>query len=311
MIKHCRLPSGKTVPALGQGTWMMGEHASQRKAEITALRLGLDLGMTLIDTAEMYGEGGAEELVGEALRGRREDVYLVSKVYPHNATRHGSRLRAQPESSGLRLSRSVASSLARCGAAGRNARSAAVAQRGRKIPRLRREQLRYRRHGRSGRSTGRRTDRRQSGAVQPYPPRHRMGSGAVVPPARHSRHGLFADRAFAARIAPDAAASATDGDRAKARRDAGANRPRLAAASRADHRVSESNQCATCARKPRRAGNRVERRRSGATGPSLSAAAPENAVGDALSGVAKPLRLQHRAVPQAALRNPAKPAAGD
>jgi len=89
MTKQCRLPSGKTVPALGQGTWMMGEQASQRKAEIEALRLGLDLGMTLIDTAEMYGEGGAEEVVGEAMRGRREEVYLVSKVYPHNATRRG------------------------------------------------------------------------------------------------------------------------------------------------------------------------------------------------------------------------------
>lgn len=89
MIKHCRLPSGKTVPVLGQGTWMMGEQASQRQAEVAALRLGLDLGMTLIDTAEMYGEGGAEEVVGEAMRGRREEVYLVSKVYPHNATRRG------------------------------------------------------------------------------------------------------------------------------------------------------------------------------------------------------------------------------
>jgi diketogulonate reductase-like aldo/keto reductase len=68
----------------------MGESAGKRNGEVAALRLGLDLGMTLIDTAEMYGEGGAEEVVGEAIAGRREEVYLVSKVYPHNATRRGA-----------------------------------------------------------------------------------------------------------------------------------------------------------------------------------------------------------------------------
>ena len=85
------LPSGHTMPVLGQGTWMMGEDASRREAEIAALRLGLDLGMTLIDTAEMYGEGGAEEVVGEAIEDRpRKEVFLVTKVYPHNATRRGA-----------------------------------------------------------------------------------------------------------------------------------------------------------------------------------------------------------------------------
>jgi diketogulonate reductase-like aldo/keto reductase len=68
----------------------MGEDPTQRLAEIAALRLGLDLGMSLIDTAEMYGEGGAEEVVGEAITGRRDEVFLVSKVYPHNATRRGA-----------------------------------------------------------------------------------------------------------------------------------------------------------------------------------------------------------------------------
>jgi diketogulonate reductase-like aldo/keto reductase len=84
------LPSGRLIPALGQGTWGMGEDHSKRQAEIAALRLGLDLGMTLIDTAEMYGEGGAEEVVGEAIAGRRAEVFLVSKVYPHNATQRGA-----------------------------------------------------------------------------------------------------------------------------------------------------------------------------------------------------------------------------
>jgi len=87
-MKTVRLPDGTEVPALGQGTWHMGERRLDRRAEVDALRLGLDLGMTLIDTAEMYGEGGAEEVVGEAIAGRpRESVFLVSKVYPHNATR--------------------------------------------------------------------------------------------------------------------------------------------------------------------------------------------------------------------------------
>jgi diketogulonate reductase-like aldo/keto reductase len=84
------LPSTRLIPVLGQGTWMMGD-TSRRKAEIAALRLGLDLGMTLIDTAEMYGEGAAEELVGEAIADRpRSEVFIVTKVYPHNATRRGA-----------------------------------------------------------------------------------------------------------------------------------------------------------------------------------------------------------------------------
>jgi diketogulonate reductase-like aldo/keto reductase len=89
-IRRVQLPSGEAVPALGQGTWKMGESASRRADEIKALRLGLDLGMRLIDTAEMYADGGAEELVGEAVAGRRDEVFLVSKVWPHNASRSGA-----------------------------------------------------------------------------------------------------------------------------------------------------------------------------------------------------------------------------
>jgi diketogulonate reductase-like aldo/keto reductase len=83
------LPSGEAVPVLGQGTWMMGEDRNRAADEIAALRLGLDLGVTLIDTAEMYGSGGAEKLVGEAIVGRRDEVFLVSKVLPSNASRNG------------------------------------------------------------------------------------------------------------------------------------------------------------------------------------------------------------------------------
>ena len=84
-MKHVTLPGGESVPALGMGTWMIGEDAATRAEEIASLQQGIDLGMALIDTAEMYGEGASEKLVGEAIRGRRERVFLVSKVYPHNA----------------------------------------------------------------------------------------------------------------------------------------------------------------------------------------------------------------------------------
>ncbi|MFD0548292.1 aldo/keto reductase [Streptomyces rectiviolaceus] len=83
-------PSGVSVPALGQGTWRMGDDPSRRAEELAALRRGLDLGMTLIDTAEMYGSGASEELVGEAIRGHRDDVFLVSKVLPSNADARGT-----------------------------------------------------------------------------------------------------------------------------------------------------------------------------------------------------------------------------
>jgi len=89
VLREVALPTGERVPALGQGTWQMAEVASRRDAEIAALRLGIELGLNLIDTAEMYGEGAAEELVAQAIEGHREAVFLVSKVYPHNAGRRG------------------------------------------------------------------------------------------------------------------------------------------------------------------------------------------------------------------------------
>ena len=84
------LKTGEKVPVLGLGTWRMGERKSERAAELKALKLGLELGVRLIDTAEMYGEGGAEEIVGDAIAGTRDGIYLVSKVYPHNASRRGT-----------------------------------------------------------------------------------------------------------------------------------------------------------------------------------------------------------------------------
>ena len=92
-MKTVELPTGERIPALGLGTWRMGESARARRAEVEAVRVALEIGYRLIDTAEMYGEGGAEEVVGEALAAGpvpRDAVFLVSKVYPHNASREGT-----------------------------------------------------------------------------------------------------------------------------------------------------------------------------------------------------------------------------
>jgi diketogulonate reductase-like aldo/keto reductase len=101
-MKTTQLPDGAVIPVLCQGTWHMGEgyHPAQREAD--SLRLGIDLGMTLIDTAEMYGDGAAERVVGQAIAGRRDEVFLVSKVYPQNASR-------------ARMARSCEASLKRLG----------------------------------------------------------------------------------------------------------------------------------------------------------------------------------------------------
>jgi diketogulonate reductase-like aldo/keto reductase len=89
-IPTLKLPGGKVVPRLGQGTWRMGESSRLRDAEVAALKLGIVLGMTLIDTAEMYGDGEAESIVAEAIAGRRDEVFIVSKVLPQNASRTGT-----------------------------------------------------------------------------------------------------------------------------------------------------------------------------------------------------------------------------
>lgn len=86
-MKQIQLPCGESVAALGQGTWRIGDSARNRNDEVAALRHGIDAGMTLVDTAEMYGEGLSESVVGEAIRGRRDEVFVVTKVYPYNASR--------------------------------------------------------------------------------------------------------------------------------------------------------------------------------------------------------------------------------
>jgi diketogulonate reductase-like aldo/keto reductase len=89
-IRTLEQPSGTAIPVLGMGTWQMGENAHNRQSEIDALRHGLSLGFSLIDTAEMYAEGGAEEVVAQAIANQRAKVFLVSKVYPHNASKQGA-----------------------------------------------------------------------------------------------------------------------------------------------------------------------------------------------------------------------------
>jgi diketogulonate reductase-like aldo/keto reductase len=89
-IPSTPLPSGEPVPVYGLGTWMMGESDKKRADEVAALKLGLDLGATLIDTAEMYGDGEAEEIAGDAIAGRRDGLFIVSKVLPENSSRKGT-----------------------------------------------------------------------------------------------------------------------------------------------------------------------------------------------------------------------------
>jgi diketogulonate reductase-like aldo/keto reductase len=89
-MRAVRLPAGETIPVLGMGTWHLGEGRHPPEVEIEALRTGLDLGMTLVDTAEMYGDGASERLISQAIAGRRDEVFLVSKVLPHHATFRGT-----------------------------------------------------------------------------------------------------------------------------------------------------------------------------------------------------------------------------
>jgi diketogulonate reductase-like aldo/keto reductase len=101
-VQVTRLSSGESIPVLGQGTWRLGDSAKLRRQEIAALQLGIELGLTLIDTAEMYGDGASEELVGEAIAGRRDQVFLVTKILPSNAT-HKKKIVASCEASLRRL----------------------------------------------------------------------------------------------------------------------------------------------------------------------------------------------------------------
>jgi diketogulonate reductase-like aldo/keto reductase len=104
-MRSCKMPSGNEMPVFGIGTWRMGESARKRGQELEAVKYAIELGYPMIDTAEMYGDGGAEEIVGEALVGRRDRPFIVSKVYPHNATRSGTIAACERSLQRLRLER--------------------------------------------------------------------------------------------------------------------------------------------------------------------------------------------------------------
>lgn len=191
------LPSGEAIPKLGQGTWEMGERQNARKSEIAALREGVELSMTLIDTAEMYGDGESEKLIAEALGDRRDELFIVSKVYPaqRQRARGAGRVRAQPEASEDRSHRSLSAALARRRGSRRRGRrlreiEARRHEARRQDPSLGREQLRHRRHGRALFARRRRRLRHRSDSVQRRASRARVRSFAVAARAPHARDGV-------------------------------------------------------------------------------------------------------------------------
>ena len=178
-MRTVTLKSGDKVPVLGLGTWRMGERRPERGPRWRRIRLGLDLGMTLIDTAEMYGDGGAEEVVAEAIAGRRDDLFIVSKVYPHNASRTGAIAACERSLKRLqdRPARPLPPALARLACRWRETVEAFEAlQEGRQDPPLGRQQLRHRRHGGAGGRAGRRQLRGQPGALPPRLARRRVAA---------------------------------------------------------------------------------------------------------------------------------------
>ena len=211
---------------------MLGDDPGQRREEIAALRLGIDLGLTLIDTAEMYGDGRAEELVGEAIAGRRDEVFIVSKVYPHNASRAA---RSPPASAACNACAPSASISICCigaaGAAGRDGGGVRGAAARRQDPPLGREQSRSRRHAGLWQARRRRGCADQPGALQP---RRRGIEWDLLPWLRERRSA--ADGVFADRAGPPAAPARACGVRRAASAHAGPGRARLAAAPGRRHR---------------------------------------------------------------------------
>ena len=193
-----KLPSGDSVPALGQGTWKMGEDRRRHADEVAALKLGIDLGLTLIDTAEMYASGGAEPVVAEAIAGRRDEVFIVSKVLPSNASRRGveAACEQQPEAAAHRT-RSTSTC---CTGAARVPLAETVdafeaLKRARQDPALGRQQFRHRRHGRAGGLAGGQAPSQTNQVL--YNPTPRGIEHDLIPwcRPRHPDHGLFAGRA--------------------------------------------------------------------------------------------------------------------
>ena len=209
------LKSGDKVPVLGLGTWRMGERRSERAAEVAAIRLGLELGITLIDTAEMYGDGGAEEAIAEAIAGRRDGLFIVSKVYPHNASRAGAIAACERSLKRLKTDRLDLYLLHWRGSEplAETVRGVREAQGGRQDPQLGRQQLRHRRHEGACRPAQGRGLRLQPGALSPGLARHRVAAARHLPQGQRHGDGLLAAGAGAA-----AREAGAEEDRRQARR---------------------------------------------------------------------------------------------
>ena len=248
------LPSGETVPQLGQGTWHMGESGRARKDEVTALKLGLDLGMTLIDTAEMYGNGGAEEVVAEAVAGRRDECFIVSKVLAENSTRAGTIAACERSLKRLKTDRIDLYLLHWRGrpelaetVSGFEALLASGAIRAWGVSNFDvddMEELVALQGGAACASNQVLYNLRRRGIE--------AGAAALVPRARHSDHGLFADRARAAVARPGAHRR-----RDPPSGDASADRARLGAAPHGHDGDPQGHDVGACAREPRRARHRA------------------------------------------------------
>ncbi len=194
-MRSCKLPSGAEMPVFGIGTWRMGENSRRRDQELDAVRHALDLGYPMIDTAEMYGDGGAEEIVGEAIKGRKARPFIVSKVYPHNATASGTVAACERSLKRMGLERIDLYLLHwRGGSPPRGyLRGLPQAEGGREDRRLRRQQLRHRRHGRR-RPPRQGREWRQPGAVLPVAARAGIRPDPVDAEARDPADGLLAAR---------------------------------------------------------------------------------------------------------------------
>ena len=214
------LPGGETVPAFGHGTWHMGEDRRRAAEEAAALRLGIELGMTLIDTAEMYGNGGAEEIVAEAPKGLRDRLFIVSKVLPHNASRAGVVAACERSLKRLNTDRIDLYLLHWRG-------SVPLAETLAGFERLRRDG-KIRHHGVSNFDTedmrewvglaGGETVAANQVLYNLQPARPGIRADPVVPRARHRDHGLFAARAGAHAQQPRAAARSLRGTARRRRR---------------------------------------------------------------------------------------------
>ena len=255
MTRTVNLYDETPVPALGQGTWRMGEDARLRQQEIAALRAGIEQGMTLIDTAEMYGDGATETLLGEAMAGLRDQVFLVSKVYPQNAGRgrieRACEASLQPSED--RPPRSLPAALARRVPLAETVEGMEALVAAGKIRALGRQQSRPWRHG------GAVPRRRRGLRDQPDPLQCHRTRGGIRPPhaakgTPHSVHG----------VQPGRPGSSTQirrsyDSRSTTRRDGISGRPGLGPARSDGHRHSESEQRRAHRRQPTRPGPEAHR----------------------------------------------------